>query len=63
MPLLLDQIKLTHPNLYQAFSLLADGEQHLRGIMELDRYWQLLKQPVRKVILTGDKLPSQICST
>jgi len=57
MPLLLDQIKLTHPNLYQAFSLLADGEQHLRGIMELDRYWQLLKQPVRKVILTGDKLP------
>ena len=57
MSVLLNEIKLTHPNLYRSFSLLADGEQHLRGIKELDRYWQLLKQPVRQVILTGDKLP------
>jgi lycopene cyclase CruA len=59
MSLLLNQIKETHPHLYKAFSLLADGEQHLLRIQELDRYWDLLKHPVRQVILPGSQLPEE----
>lgn len=57
MTLLLDNIRLTHPHLFQAFSLLPDAEQHLQRIMELDRYWERLKQPLRQVIMPGDTLP------
>jgi lycopene cyclase CruA len=59
MSLLLNQIKETHPHLYKAFSLLADGEQHLLRIQELDRYWELLKHPVRQVIFPGSNLPRE----
>ncbi|NHQ59303.1 hypothetical protein G9409_01625 [Chlorobium sp. BLA1] len=58
MPLSLDQIKLTHPHLHRAFSLLEDGEQHLQRISELDRYWSLVKHPVREVILPAERLPA-----
>ena len=57
MSSLLNQIKQTHPHLYKAFSTLADGEQHLGRIKELDRYWELLKHPVRQVIMPGSDLP------
>jgi lycopene cyclase CruA len=57
MTLLLDNIRLTHPHLFEAFSLLPDAEQHLQRIMELDRYWERLKQPLRPVIMPGDTLP------
>jgi len=57
MSLLLNQIKLTYPYLYKAFSSLEDGEQHLRRIKEVDRYWELLKHPVRQVIIPGINLP------
>ncbi|MEI6758631.1 MAG: hypothetical protein FDX18_08140 [Chlorobium sp.] len=57
MSLLLDQIRLSHPHLWKAFSAIADGEQHLHHIKELDRYWEMLKQPVQQVILPGDQLP------
>ena len=57
MPLSLDQIRLTHPHLYRAFSTLADGEEHLHRINELDRYWERLQQPVRQVILPAETLP------
>jgi lycopene cyclase CruA len=60
MPLSLDQIRLTHPCLYNAFTLLGDGEQHLHRILELDQYWERLKQPVRQVIMAGDRLPKDI---
>ena len=59
MPLFLDRIKLTHPHLYGAFSSLPDGEVHLQRINEVDRYWELLKQPVRQVILPGARLPRE----
>ncbi|MCX6179889.1 MAG: hypothetical protein NT163_11105 [Chlorobiales bacterium] len=59
MSLLLNQIKETHPHLYKAFSLLADGERHLLHIQELDRYWELLKHPVRQVIFPGSNLPKE----
>ena len=59
MHLTLDQIRLTHPHLYQAFSTLADGERHLHSISELDRYWERLKQPVQKVIMAGDSMPKE----
>ncbi|NTW88959.1 MAG: hypothetical protein HGB26_07535, partial [Desulfobulbaceae bacterium] len=57
MPLPLDHIRLTHPHLYKAFSTLADAELHLRRIIELDRYWDRLKQPFPQVIMPGEKLP------
>ena len=57
MPLLLDQIKLTHPHLYRSFSLLPDAEAHLRRIGELDRYWEQLEHPVPEVILPASALP------
>jgi lycopene cyclase CruA len=60
MPLSLDQITLTHPYLYKAFTSLVDGEQHLHRILELDQYWERLKQPVRQVIMAGDRLPKDI---
>ncbi len=57
MTLLFDSIKLTHPNLYSAFSSLEDGELHLNRITELDSYWNRLKQPRQPVILPSGKLP------
>ena len=57
MSSLLKQIKQTHPHLYKAFSALADGEQHLLHIKAVDSYWELLKHPVRQVILSGSDLP------
>jgi len=53
----LEQIKLTHPSLYKAFSSIADGEQHFHGISELDRYWEQLKRPVPEVIMPSARLP------
>jgi lycopene cyclase CruA len=60
MSLSLDHIRLTHPHLCKAFSSLADGEQHLHRIIELDQYWERLKQPVRQVIMPGNTLPKDI---
>ncbi len=60
MTLSLDHIRLTHPHLYQAFSLLPDCELHLHRIGELDQYWERLKQPLRQVIMPGDTLPKDI---
>jgi lycopene cyclase CruA len=57
MSLSLDHIRMTHPYLYRSFSSLADGEQHLDRITELDRYWERLKEPVRQVIMAGETLP------
>ena len=59
MPMSLDHIRLTHPHLFRAFSTLVDGERHLHRISELDHYWQRLQQPVRPVILAGDKMPNE----
>ncbi|MEI6847902.1 MAG: hypothetical protein WCK32_07700 [Chlorobiaceae bacterium] len=61
MSLLLEQIRLSHPFLYKAFSILAEGEKHLERIIELDRYWGLLKHPVREVIMPGGQLPADAC--
>ena len=57
MSLLLESIKQSKPHLYRAFSLIEDGEQHLNRIIELDRYWERLKQPVQRVILPSSDLP------
>ncbi len=63
MSTILNQIKQTHPHLYQAFSLLADGEQHLRRIKEVDSYWDKLKQPVKQVVFPGSDLPNDAVIT
>jgi len=57
MPLLLESIKQSKPHLYRAFSLIEDGEQHLHRIIDLDCYWDRLKQPVQRVILPYGDLP------
>ncbi|MEI8185075.1 MAG: hypothetical protein WCG19_00100 [Chlorobiaceae bacterium] len=57
MSSLLNQIRQTHPNLYQAFSSLPDGEQHIARIKELDRYWDMMTRPVQQVIKPGTSLP------
>lgn len=57
MSLLLESIKQNKPYLYRAFSSLEDGEQHLHRLIELDQYWECLKQPVQKVILPSHDLP------
>jgi len=60
MSLLLESIKQSKPYLYKAFSSIEDGEQHLHNIIELDRYWERLKQPVQKVILPSGDLPKDV---
>ena len=57
MSLLLESIRQSKPNLYRAFSAIKDGEQHLQQIMELDRYWEKLQEPVQKVIFPSEDLP------
>ncbi len=57
MSLLLENIKQSKPYLYKAFSSIENGEQHLHNIIELDRYWERVKQPVQKVILSSSDLP------
>ncbi|NTV05651.1 MAG: hypothetical protein HGA59_03975 [Chlorobiaceae bacterium] len=57
MPLSLDHIKSSHPHLHRAFSSLVDGALHLHRIIEFDRYWERLRQPVHNVIMPGDTLP------
>jgi len=57
MSLLLESIKQTKPHLFRAFSLIEDGDEHLQRIIELDRYWEQLKQPVQRVILPSSDLP------
>lgn len=54
---MLEQIRNTHPLVYQNFSALPDGEQHLRSILAIDRYWEKLDLPVPDVILAGSRLP------
>ncbi|MBV5326570.1 MAG: lycopene beta-monocyclase CruA [Chlorobium sp.] len=60
MSSLLLQIKESYPMVYEAFSALPDGERHLRGIMELDRYWEHLHQPVPEVVKPGSELPEGV---
>jgi lycopene cyclase CruA len=58
MPLSLEEIKQTHPALYKAFSSIAQGQLHLDHLQEIDNYWEMLRKPVPKVILSGSGLPA-----
>ncbi|TLU87905.1 MAG: hypothetical protein FDX21_03590 [Chlorobium sp.] len=60
MSFLLESIKQSKPYLYSAFSSIEDGEQHLQRIIELDRYWERLKQPPQTVIWQSSDLPKDI---
>jgi lycopene cyclase CruA len=60
MTLSLDRIRLTHPHLYRAFSALPDGERHLHRISEFDRYWEMLNQPVREVVMPAGLMPKDV---
>lgn len=56
----LDGIRYAYPLLYKAFSTIAEGEHHLRRVMELDRYWSFSKEPVPLAIHPGEELPSDV---
>ncbi len=57
----LGEIKGSHPLVYDNFSRLADGEGHLRRIMELDRYWEhVRREPPGDVVLDGTELPAGV---
>ncbi len=59
MPASLDRIRTTHPHLHKAFSALPDGEAQLKGVLELDRYWEQLEHPVPDVVRDGSLLPQK----
>uniref|UniRef100_Q3ATY4 Lycopene cyclase n=1 Tax=Chlorobium chlorochromatii (strain CaD3) TaxID=340177 RepID=Q3ATY4_CHLCH len=54
---LLESIRQSAPALHRAFASLADGEQHLQRLVELDGYWERLKQPPARVVLPASALP------
>ncbi len=58
MPLSLAEIRDTHPALYKAFSSIADGQRHLDHLLEIDRYWEMLKGPLPEVIKPASSLPA-----
>ncbi|NTU97682.1 MAG: hypothetical protein HGA62_07720 [Chlorobiaceae bacterium] len=60
MPLSLEEIKKTHPDLYKAFSSLPDGQRHLDHLLEIDGYWEMLEKPVPEVIIPSSGLPADI---
>jgi lycopene cyclase CruA len=55
---MLEQIKNTHPLVYNHFSAIEDGERHLRSILSIDRYWDALMHPVPDVVRDGSRLPA-----
>ncbi|ACF10874.1 conserved hypothetical protein [Chlorobaculum parvum NCIB 8327] len=57
---MLEQIRNTHPLVYKNLSALPNGEQQLRAILALDRYWESLDLPVPEVIKEGTRLPAGV---
>ena len=57
---MLEQIRNTHPLVYQHFSALTDGERHLRSILAIDRYWENLDLPVPDAIRDGSRLAADV---
>ena len=55
---MLEQIRTTHPLLYSQFSRLENGEEQLRSIMAIDRYWEQLSLPTPEVVHDGKIMPS-----
>ncbi|MBM3163340.1 MAG: hypothetical protein FJZ79_08535 [Chlorobi bacterium] len=55
---LFDRIANSHPHVFRAFSVLADGEHHLQRIMDLDSYWETPLQGTPAVIKPGGELPA-----
>jgi lycopene cyclase CruA len=54
---MLDRIRSSHPLVYRYFSTLDGGEEHLRSIISIDRYWEQLGQPVPDVLRDGREMP------
>ncbi len=58
---MLENIRNSHPLVYRYFSMLRDGEQYLDRIIELDRYWENVRQvSPRDVVLSGKELPEGV---
>lgn len=58
---MLESIRDSHPLVYRYFSPLRDGEKHLCRVIELDRYWEHVRQtPPDDVVLPGKELPDGV---
>jgi len=55
---MLDRIRNTHPLVYHYFRALEHGEEQLRSILSIDRYWEQLSLPAPEVVLDGGKMPA-----
>jgi len=56
---MLETIKSSHPRVYENFSRLENGEEHLRRIVELDGYWAGVRdRSPGDVVLDGSRLPA-----
>jgi lycopene cyclase CruA len=53
---MLEQIRITHPLVYSHFSTISGGEEHLRSLVAIDRYWEQLTLPVPDVVRDGSRL-------
>ncbi len=55
---MLESVRDTHPLVYKHFSSLPEGEEHLGRVIELDRYWEHIRnEPPADAILPGQSLP------
>lgn len=54
----LDQIQHTCPYVHKAFSTIPDGENHLKRIIELDRYWAAHTGTAPTVVMPGSRMPT-----
>ncbi|NTU91952.1 MAG: hypothetical protein HGB01_11445 [Chlorobiaceae bacterium] len=55
---MLEQIRTTYPLVYRHFSAIDRGEEHLRSILSIDRYWEQLSLPVPDVLRAGTRMTS-----
>lgn len=58
---MLEKIQHTHPLVHRYFSGLQDGEEYLRRIIELDRYWEYTRKTASgDTVLPGSALPEGV---
>ena len=52
---MLEQIRSTHPLVFSNFSAIEGGEEHLRALLAIDRYWSQLDCPTPDVVRAGTR--------
>jgi lycopene cyclase CruA len=52
----LEQLRQTHPLVYQHFNALADGRIYLEQILEIDRYWEQINSHTYPDVIFGSEM-------